>query len=93
MQTLNLKIDDNFFPHFRAIIESFVKDNKVRIIEDDQYDFENNYPQSLVIGTVEEVRKRVFEAEERVKNGHYVTEEEYNERMDKFFKDELGIDR
>ena len=93
MQTLNLKIDDNFFPHFRAIIESFIKDDKVRIIEDEQYDLENNYPQSLLINSVEEVRKRVYEAEKRVKNGHYVTEEEYNERMNKFFKDEFGIDR
>ena len=62
-------------------------------IDDNQYDFEKNYPQNVVISSVKEVRKRVFEAEKRVKDGHYFTEEKYNELMDKFFKDELGINR
>lgn len=62
-------------------------------IDDNQCDFGNNYPQSLVINSIEEVRKRVFEAEKRVKSGLYFTEEEYSKLMDKFFKDELGVIR
>jgi len=61
-------------------------------IDDNQYDFGGNYPHSLVIGTAEEVRKRVFEAEKRARNGLYFTEK-YNELTDKFFKDEFGTIR
>ncbi len=88
MQTMNLQIDDSFFPHFKAMIDSFVNDRKVRVI-DDSYDYENNYPQSVVVSSIEEVRRRVFEAEQETG----VTEEEYNILMDKFFQDELGIQR
>jgi hypothetical protein len=89
MQTMNLKIEDSFFPQFKEMIENFVKDNKVEVIEDEEYDFENNYPQSVVVSSVEEVRRRVYEAEQEVG----LTEEEYDIQMDKFFKEELGIDR
>lgn len=89
MQTMNLKIDDTFFPHFKAILESFVKDKKVEIIQDDDFDFEGNYPKSAVVSSVEDVRKRVFEAE----NETGINEEQYNKLMDKFFTEELGIKR
>lgn len=89
MQTINLKIDDTFFPHFRAILESFVKDKKVEIIQDDDFNFESNYPKSAVVSSVEDVRKRVFEAEKEIG----VNEEQYNKFMDKFFTEELGIKR
>jgi hypothetical protein len=86
---MNLKIDDTFFPHFKAILESFVKDKKVEIIQDDDFDFEGNYPKSAVVSSVEDVRKRVFEAE----NETGINEEQYNKLMDKFFTEELGIKR
>lgn len=90
MKTMNLKIEDNFFPHFKAMIDSLVKDKKVKIIEyDEDYDFENNYPQNAIVSSVEEVRRRVFEAEQEVG----MTEEEYQQFMDKFFKEEIGIER
>lgn len=63
MQTINLKIDDTFFPHFKAILESFVKDKKVEIIQDDGFEFESNYPKNIVVSSTEDVRKRVFESE------------------------------
>jgi hypothetical protein len=88
MQTMNLQIEDSFFPHFKAMIDSFVNDRKVQVV-DDSYDYENNYPQSVVVSSIEEVRRRVFEAEQETG----VTEEEYNILMDKFFQDELGIQR
>lgn len=89
MQTINLKIDDTFFPHFKAILESFVKDKKVEIIQDDDFDFENNYPKNAVVSSVEDVRKRVFEAEKEIG----LNEDQYNKLMDKFFTEELGIKR
>ncbi|MDD2698336.1 MAG: hypothetical protein PHF17_06005 [Arcobacteraceae bacterium] len=88
MQTMNLQIEDSFFPHFKAMIDSFVNDRKVQVV-DDSYDYENNYPQSVVVSSIEEVRRRVFEAEQETG----VTEEEYNILIDKFFQDELGIQR
>ncbi len=45
------------------------------------------------MSSVEEVRRRVALAEERVANGEYVTEEEYEKQMDTFFEEELGIKR
>ncbi|HQR73493.1 MAG TPA: hypothetical protein PLH07_05425 [Sulfurovum sp.] len=75
------------------MIDSLVKDHKLQFIEDDTYDFENNYPQSVVVSIVEEVRRRVYEAEKRITEGHFTTQEEYEEQMNRFFKDELGIDR
>ncbi len=49
MQTMNLKIDDDF-------------------------DFEGNYPNSAVVSSVEDVRKRVFETENEIG----LNEEQYN---------------
>ena len=92
MQTISLKVEDSFFPHFKALIDSLVKDKKVELV-DDGYDYENNYPQSVVVSSVEEVRRRVLEAEERIKSGEYLSEAQYNELMDRFFKEELGVDR
>jgi hypothetical protein len=89
MQTMKLEIDDKFFPHFKAIIDSLVNDHKVEIIGIDSYDHENNYPQNVVVNSTEEVRQRVNEAEQE----EGLSEAEYEERMDRFFKEELGIER
>lgn len=82
MQTLNLKIDDTFFPHFKAMLDSFIKDKKVEIIDNPQ-------PYGFIVSSVEEVQKRVLEAE----NEPSLSQEEYQAQMDTFFKDELGIKR
>jgi hypothetical protein len=86
---MNLEIDNNFFPHFKAMIDSFVKDNKVSVVEIDDYDYTKNAPESVIVSSVEEVRRRVAlaEAEEGM------TEEEYEVAMNKFFKEELGVER
>ena len=86
---MNLEIDNNFFPHFQAIIDSFVKDNKVSVIEIDDYDYAKNTPKSVVVSSVEEVRRRVALAEEE----ESITEEEYEIAMNRFFKEELGVER
>jgi hypothetical protein len=77
MQTLNLKIDDTFFPHFKAMLDSFIKDKKVEIIDNPQ-------PYSFIVSSVEEVQKRVLEAENELS----LSQEEYQTQMDTFFKDE-----
>jgi hypothetical protein len=86
---MNLEIDNTFFPHFKAMIDSLVKDNKVSVVEIDDYDYTKNAPESVIVSSVEEVRRRVAlaEAEESM------TEEEYEVAMDKFFKEELGVER
>jgi len=47
----------------------------------------------VVISSAKEVRQRVAAAEERVAKGDFLTEEAYNEVMDTFFAEELGIER
>jgi len=74
------------------MIDSLVKEHKVEIIED-EYDYENNYPEGVAISSIEEVRRRVYEAEKRISEGDFITEEEYEVQMDKFFAEELGIKR
>lgn len=74
MQTLSLKIDDTFFPHFKAMLDSFIKDKKVEIIDDHYHSF--------IVSSVEEVQKRVLEAE----NEPSLSQEVYQKQMDTFFK-------
>ncbi len=81
MQTVTLKIDDNFYDHFMALIKNISKD-KVKVVEDD-------FPEGIVVSSVDEVRRRVLEAEKSVG----LSEEEYQKEMDSFFKNELGIER
>ena len=57
MQTMNLQIEESFFPHFKALIDSFVNDNKIQIVD-------NDFPEHLVCSSIEEIRKRVYLAEQ-----------------------------
>lgn len=82
MQTINLKVEDDFFPHLKAILDSFVKDKKVRIIE-------NELPVNVIVSNIEEVHRRVAEAESEVG----MNQEEYDLKMERFFRDELGFKR
>ena len=93
MKILNLKIDDNFFPQFKALVDSYVNEHKIEIIKDENFDYENNYPQSVVLSSVEEVKKRVLESEQRIEKGEFHTQEDYEILMNKFFSEELGIKR
>lgn len=90
---MNLKIDDNFFPQFKAMIDNLVKDHKVEVIANTEYDYENKFPRDTLVTSVKEVQNRVYEAEKRINDGEYISEDEYNKSMDKFFKEELGINR
>ena len=90
---MSLEIDNNFFPHFKAMIDSFAKDNKVSNIGIDRYDYGSCAPKSVIINSAAEIQKRVVMAEERVGNGEYVDTEEYEEQMDAFFTNELSLKR
>ena len=91
MKTLNLKIDDNFFPQFKALVDGYVNEHKIEIIKDENFDYKNNYPQGVVLSSVEDVKKRVLESEHRISNGEFHTQEDYEKLMNKFFTEELGI--
>jgi len=73
MQTINLRIEDSFLAQFQAIIANLSKEHKIEVIED-EYDYENNYPQSAVVSSIEEVRRRVYEAEKRIEEGEFLTQ-------------------
>ena len=90
---MSLEIDNNFFPHFKVLIDSFVRDQKVSIVEEGTYDHAAYAPESTIISSVQEVQRRAAEAEKRIANGHGVSDAEYEERMNRFFQEELGITR
>ncbi|GEM_PF-621309 len=81
MHTLSLNIEDSFFPHFKAMLDALAKEHKIEIIE--EYDYENHYPQSVVVNSIEEVRLRAQNALERVNAGEFVTSQEYEARIEK----------
>jgi hypothetical protein len=72
---MNLQIEESFFPHFKALVDSFINDNKIRLIGDD-------FPKELIVNNEEEVRIRVLEAEKRIKNGNFLTENKFWETVD-----------
>jgi len=51
--------------------------------------FDVKVPKELIVDSVEEVRRRVYEAEQQ----EGINEKQYEIMMDKFFKEELGTDR
>jgi hypothetical protein len=93
MHTLNLKIDDSVFSHVKTMLEGFIQEKTIEVIEEDSYDYAAHCPPELVVSSVEEVRRRVYAAQERIKESGGIGEEEYEAMMNKFFKEELGIER
>ena len=84
VQTINLQIDESFYPHFKAMIDSFVNDNKIRIIKKKE-----TFPKELLASSVEEVQRRVYASEQE----ESLSQDEYNRDMDEFFKREFGVER
>ncbi len=79
MQTVTLKINDTLYEHFMAIVDSLPK-KQVKVVE-------RSIPESLLISSIEEVKKRVY-ASEQSRN---FTEEEYQDEMKNFLRNELKI--
>ncbi|NEW61350.1 hypothetical protein GSY74_08655 [Sulfurovum sp. bin170] len=84
MHTINLQIDESFYPHFKAIIDSFVNDNKIKILQKRE-----KFPRELVINSIEEVQRRVYASEQEKS----LSQEEYDIDMDIFFEREFGVKR
>jgi hypothetical protein len=82
MQTVSLRVEESFYPHFQALISSLIRDKKVELVDDD-------FPQDLIVSSVEEVRRRVYESEKEPS----ISQDEYNSIMNNFFKNELDITR
>jgi len=79
MQTVTLKINDNFYEHFMALVDSLPK-KQVKVIQ-------RSLPEHIVISSVEEVKQRVYTSEK----SRSFSEEEYQNEMKDFFKNELKI--
>ena len=92
LQIDNPEIEDIFVRGFKSNKDKFLafiqsSYNQKALL--DEYDYTKNAPQSIIVNSIEEVRRRVAlaEAEESM------TEAEYEVAMDKFFREELGIRR
>ena len=81
MQTITLNVEDGFYNSFMELLKNISKD-KIEIVDD-------RFPSDVIVNSKEEVRRRVYEAEQ----SEGLTEEEYNKEMDKFFQHELDIAR
>jgi len=79
---------------FLEELNSFIKFVKRQNIKDEYFKLylknkkiENYLPKEIIVCSVEEVQRRVREAEK----DESLTEEEYEKEMELFFKNELGI--
>jgi citrate lyase synthetase len=83
MQTVTLKINDSFYEHFMALVDSLPK-KQVKVIE-------RSMNEEMIVSSATEVRRRAFEAENRIKSGEYVTQDGYRQMMDQFLTKEFGL--
>jgi len=63
------------------MIDSFAKDNKISVVEINDYD--KDAPDSVIVSSVEDVHNRVAAAEERIKETDGLTEKTFWESVDK----------
>lgn len=83
MQTVTLKINDSFYEHFMALVDSLPK-KQVKVIE-------RSINEEMIVSSASEVRRRALEAENRIKSGEYVTQDNYRQMMDQFLTKEFGL--
>lgn len=83
MQTVTLKINDSFYEHFMALVDSLPK-KQVKVVERPMSD-------EVIATSMAEVQRRAFEAEDRIKSGEYVTQDNYRQMMDQFLTKEFGL--
>jgi len=77
MHTLTINVNDSFYPHFKALLESLAQSRKLEYVE------QKNGLSKVEVNSLEEVQKRVALAEERVASGNYVKEELFWNSIDK----------
>ncbi len=66
-----VKIDNSKFDEFKSLISKI------------NGEILNSYPDEIVVGSAEEVRERIKEAESRIKSGEYVDEKEFDNFIQK----------
>ena len=82
MQTLNLQIGESFYPQFKAMIENFVNEKKIKILKKE---FASS--NTMVVSSSTEVEERVYASEKE----EGISEEAYDKEMKIFYKKEFGI--
>jgi len=87
--TLQIDISDSLYDTFIAFIQNLPPD----IISVKKISTSNELSEDIVISSKDVVRKRVYEAEKRIKKGDYLTQNQYDNEMNDFFRNELGIER
>lgn len=83
MQTVTLKINDSFYEHFMALVDSLPK-KQVKVVE-------RSMNEDVIVSSTAEIRRRAFEAEDRIKSGEYVSQDNYRQMMDQFLTKEFGL--
>lgn len=76
MQTVTLNIEDEFYNHFMELLKNISTD-KIEVVD-------IAFPNELVVSSVDEVRRRVYEAE----SSEGMTEQEYEKEINSFFKNQ-----
>jgi len=92
LQIDNSEVEDIFIRGFERDKDkflAFIQSSYAKKALLNEYNYAKNAPESVIVSSVEEVQRRVAlaEAEESM------TEVEYEVAMDKFFREELGVDR
>jgi uncharacterized secreted protein with C-terminal beta-propeller domain len=82
MQTINLQIEESFYPQLKAMIKSFVDEKKIKILKK-EYAFSDN----ITLSSVQEVQERIYASEKE----EGLNKKAYEKEMEHFFKKEFGI--
>jgi len=84
MQTLNLQIEESFYPQFKAMIENFVNEKKIKILKK-----EFAFSDTIIVSSTQEVQERVYASQSE----EGLSEEAYEKEMEIFYKKEFGISK
>jgi hypothetical protein len=79
MQTVTLKINDSFYEHFMAIVDSLPK-KQVKVVD-------KKIPSGIIVTSIEEAKQRVAAAEK----SESLDDDTYKKEMSNFFKKEFGV--
>lgn len=79
MQTVTLKINDSFYEHFMAIVDSLPK-KQVKVLK-------REVPSGIIVTSIEKAKQRVAAAEK----SESLSDSAYKKEMSDFFKKELGV--
>lgn len=81
MHQLTINVNESFYPHFKALIDSLVKSKQLNYVETKED--KKQFFDQIILNSVEEVKRKVQEAEDRVHAGSYVEEDVFWKNIDK----------